>query len=99
VVGYPKLKSIRLPQYRAYLKTLPCTVCQRVKTEHLDIVPAHQGFRHGGTSIKNNDTWALPLCVECHEEEHRGSETFWRNFDRKMEIIKCLTGYILRSNL
>ncbi|MBW1812162.1 MAG: DUF968 domain-containing protein [Deltaproteobacteria bacterium] len=97
MVGYPKPKPIRLPRYLEFLTTLPCTRCNRVKSEYLDIVPAHQGFGYDpGMATKNNDNLALPLCTECHDREHHGAKTFWKGFDRKMAIIKCLTLYLWR---
>jgi len=64
-------------KYVDWLKTQPC--CNpRCKGFGGDVVPAHQRILgRGGVGMKPPDEDALPLCVRCHHEEHRGAVTFW----------------------
>ncbi len=64
--------------YLAWLKTLPCYGCGRQPTDDIPSIPAHQRcLGGGGMGMKPPDKEAVPLCHECHEEEHRGAVIFW----------------------
>ncbi len=81
----------RSESYLAFIRTKPCLVCGRRSVAH------HEKLKQGGMGIKPPDNQAVPLCVECHEDqEHEGSPVFWdrRNIDVKMQIIKFNTEYL-----
>jgi len=89
----PKIKSFRSKPYLKFLLTQPCLKCGAVKTDYLDIVPAHQDFGLGGTSIKSPDIYAIPLCNTCHTvfEHQMGIKTLWPDErDRLVLGIRCL---------
>ena len=48
-------------KYRAWIRTLPCTVCETTRY----IEAAHTG-RDGGMSQKASDYSCIPLCAPCH---------------------------------
>ena len=72
-----------MKKYIEWLKTQPCAN-PHCKGFGGDIVPAHQRILgRGGIGMKPPDEDALPLCVRCHHEEHKGAVTFWRCADRQ----------------
>ena len=75
--------DLRLPvyenrKYLDWLKTQPCVICSAKPCD-----PAHQscGFP-SGTAKKAPDTFALPICANCHRiGEHMGGKvTLWKDF-------------------
>lgn len=68
------------PAYLAYVRTLPCLICQRPGPND----PAHlrTGARqyrkpHTGMGEKPSDCWVLPLCRTHHDDQHRNNELAW----------------------
>ena len=51
----------RDPAYRAWIRTLPCTICGAVWR----VEAAHTGC-DGGMSMKPSDYSCIPLCRNCH---------------------------------
>ena len=57
---YKAEKPVRDPQYRRFIKRLPCVAC--LKTWNVD--PCHTGPH--GTGQKSSDLSCIPLCHKCH---------------------------------
>lgn len=58
---YQGAKPVRDPEYRRFIKRLPCVACLR--TWWID--PAHTGPH--GTGQKACDRKCIPLCRRCHD--------------------------------
>lgn len=66
--------------YLAYVRTLPCTICQRPGRSdpaHLRTAARQYGKRPTGMGEKPDDKWVLPLCRAHHDEQHRRNELQW----------------------
>ena len=83
MVPKPKPQTIRNKKYLLWLRTQPCAACGQPPTMYVDVVAAHR--TGGGVGIKNDDTSALPLCVDCHGLEHNGVKTFWGKVNKDRE--------------
>jgi len=59
---YTKEKPVRDPEYRRFIKRLPCLGC--LKSWGVD--PAHTGPH--GIGQKASDLSCIPLCRRCHQE-------------------------------
>jgi hypothetical protein len=59
---YQGAKPARDPEYRRFIKRLPCVACLR--TWNVD--PAHTGQHGLGQKASDLDT--IPLCRRCHDE-------------------------------
>ena len=63
-----------------WLRNQACVACGNEAVDDVrDIVACHSG---GGTAKKGHSKDALPLCTDCHAEEHRGARTFWKKVRR-----------------
>ncbi len=58
---YRSVKPVRDPEYRRFIKRLPCAACLR--TWNVD--PAHTGPH--GLRQKSCDLSCIPLCRNCHQ--------------------------------
>ena len=69
------------PAYLAYVRQLPCTICQRPGRSdpaHIRSAARQYGKRQTGLGEKPDDKWVLPLCRQHHDEQHRrGDELAW----------------------
>jgi len=69
--------------YLAWLRTLPCCICQdNTSTEaaHLRLGQVNVK-REAGMGEKPSDRWALPLCHRHHVEQHAMNESaFWLSY-------------------
>jgi len=64
------------PDYLAWIRTKRCIFHPYKPAE-----PAHG--KPWGKAMKGPDHCSLPLCRECHDQEHRhGRETVWKYVDR-----------------
>lgn len=93
----PKNRKVRCKAYLEWLRTQPCIVCGRQPSEYLSVMAAHQNLTKNakGISTKVDDTWALPVCTECHRREHNaGVKTFWKDADIKILAITTMTKFI-----
>jgi len=65
-----------------FIRSLPCVCCgNNIQTEaaHLRTESRMYGKDFTGGGRKPSDKWALPLCSNCHSEQHRGNEiAFWK---------------------
>jgi len=89
---YPKNLTYRNNKYLTFIRELDCSVAG---CPNQNIIAHHEGSH--GTSIKTDDTNAIPLCHEHHLLRHQiGVSTFAGKFclDYKDIIISCLKKYI-----
>ena len=66
-----------------FIRELPCVSCGNdIQTEaaHLRTGSREYGKRHTGMGEQPSDVFVLPLCGNCHREQHKGNEmNFWAN--------------------
>ena len=63
----PRRGPERSPEYLAWIRTLPCAVCQRPPTIYLAIEAAHtHGLGPRGFGQKSSDYSTIPLCFWHH---------------------------------
>lgn len=69
-----KNKPIRDAAWLEKIRHMDCIVCQKTPCD-----PAHiRVGTNGGMGMKPGDDYVIPLCHECHSEQHRiGEKTFW----------------------
>jgi len=67
---YQKEVPVRDPEYRRFIKRLPCVACLR--TWMVD--PAHTGPHALG--VKGCDLKTIPLCRKCHREFDAAPQAF-----------------------
>lgn len=60
----------RSEKYLAYIRSLPCCVCDRPDTQ------AHH-TEAGGVAMKGSDLSCIPLCPICHAKAHAEGISFW----------------------
>ena len=90
---YQKVKPYRSEKYKKFIRSKPCFRCG-ITSYHISVVPAHQNFGYGGMGTKAPDIWTIPLCTNCHSDEHRvGHDTFWGNKNLKSECMKLIDEY------
>jgi putative HNHc nuclease len=67
------------PVYLAMVRTLPCLGCGDEPSEAAHVrMQSGAHNKHGGMGKKPHDKFALPLCRDCHREQHRiGERAFW----------------------
>ena len=67
------------PVYLAMVRQMPCLGCNDEPTQAAHVrMQSGTHNKHGGMSKKPHDKWALPLCPDCHREQHRiGERAFW----------------------
>jgi hypothetical protein len=69
-IRYWPSKPIRNPEYRRWVKKLPCAACGR----SWGIDPAHTGPH--GLSQKSSDSTCIPLCRQCHDALDAAPQAF-----------------------
>ena len=77
----------RDPAYRAWVRTLPCTICGAVWR----VEAAHTGC-DGGMSMKPSDYSCIPLCRNCHTAgrgayHHIGKLAFERSYGIDLQAL------------
>ena len=83
----PKIRSI---PHLEFIRSLPCLKCGVYPSDAAHI----RRGTDGGTGIKPSDEWTVPLCRECHQEQHRiGEPAFFRNMDKVRELARKLWLY------
>jgi hypothetical protein len=67
------------PVYLAMIRTLPCLGCNDEPSQAAHVrMQSGTHNKHGGIGKKPADKWAVPLCDDCHREQHRiGERGFW----------------------
>lgn len=84
-----KQPKVRSEKHRRFIAILPCIVCRvRDRTQAAHIRTGN----NAGVGLKSGDDCCVPLCVECHHEQHHFSEKkYWgKNLDLAQEIAKKL---------
>ncbi len=78
-VHFPKGKPAKKADYLAFLHTLPCVVTGRspVQAAHVSFKAPQFGAYGRGKGHKVSDRWALPVCADAHEDQHRHNEEQW----------------------
>lgn len=78
-VQFPKTKPAKKADYLAFLHTLPCVVTGRspVQAAHVSFKATQFGAYGRGKGHKVSDRWALPLCADAHEDQHKHNEEQW----------------------
>ncbi len=71
---------IRSQKHLKYIRQLPCAVCGSGPPY---VAAAHVRFGgrigKGGISLKPSDDRTVPLCYQCHAEQHQiGEPSFWK---------------------
>jgi hypothetical protein len=64
----------------AFIRMLPCLVCGNdIQTEAAHVRLAdYRMVKPNGFAAKPDDMWTLPLCGNCHRQQHEGNEAeFW----------------------
>jgi hypothetical protein len=67
------------PVYLAQIRMLPCLGCNDEPSEAAHVrMQSGLHNKHGGMGKKPHDKYAVPLCPDCHREQHRiGERAFW----------------------
>lgn len=92
-----KTINLNKPLYRQFLNTLQCVTCgQRADQTALEAAHISKGSvaKGSGMSRKANDNRCLPLCHNCHREQHsKGEVSFWYEwggYERAIVLAKEL---------
>ncbi len=88
------------PTYLALIRQLPCLGCMDIPSEAAHVrMQSGAHNKHGGMSKKPADRHALPLCRDCHREQHRiGERAFWTTANLHPLLI-CERLYAARDDL
>ena len=97
-----KIKSVRDPRYRKWLRGWSCVNCHQYKNANEDIVAAHQTIPElkyisvKGTGQKEHDNWCLPM----HKTEHDIIDHMYgqKPKDRVVKIIDLNMEYLFNYN-
>jgi len=60
------------PKYLAYVRTLPCCVCNKPGPSEPHHIKGVGGF--SGAGLKAPDYASMPMCATCHREMHDHGE-------------------------
>ncbi len=88
------------PVYLAMVRQLPCLGCNDEPSEAAHVrMQSGPHNKHGGMGAKPHDKFALPLCRDCHREQHRiGERAFW-SIVGIHPLFVCERLYAARGNL
>lgn len=80
------------PDHLAWIRTLPCVVClddTATEAAHVRLSDARAAKVNPGVGQKPHDRWTVPLCSDCHREQHDcGDEAkWWALYDRDPILI------------
>lgn len=82
-----KQKPIRDKKHLSFIRKLNCAVCGMWPTEACHI----RKFGDGGMGMKPSDSRCIPMCHECHAEQHRiGEEKFFGDIQKPIELSNAL---------
>jgi hypothetical protein len=83
------VNRFRSPAYLDYVRSLPCCSCGKtsgIEAHHI------KGRGHlSGAGLTAPDTWAMPLCGECHSRVHLFSDMADCQFEW---VARTLAGFI-----
>jgi hypothetical protein len=81
-----KQPIIRDKKHLKFLSKLPCVVCGKEgRTQAAHIRSGSQA----GMGRKPSDSRAIPLCVECHTDQHKHNEKAW--WDKRGGLDNAVT--------
>ena len=79
--------------YLALVRKLPCMSCGQDPAgvaAHVRMSSSMFGKPNPGMQTKPDDKWALPLCNDCHDLQHREGElSFWYRVGRN-PVLVCM---------
>lgn len=82
-----KVPKIRSEKHRRFIAGLPCVYCRKSPCQAAHIRYGHEG----GMGLKSCDSLTVPLCPDCHNEQHRKGEVwFWDRFGGGVDGAKKL---------
>ncbi len=65
-----------------FIRSLSCLICRdntATEAAHIRFSDARVGKTESGMGRKPDDCWTVPLCGDCHQLQHSGSErAFWQ---------------------
>ena len=79
----PKRRRWICKPYTDWVKTQPCSGCQRPADDPHHII----GHGMGGTATKAHDLFVFPLCRECHDELHADVAAFEQKHGTQLELL------------
>ncbi len=86
----PKNKPIRDKDHLAFIRTLPCCRCLYC-AEPSQAAHIRKGSGSGGMGMKPSDSACVPLCTDCHREQHQHGEiTFWGDTKPPLDLAAFL---------
>lgn len=75
---------MKSPKHLAWIRTLSCLICgdqTSVEAAHVRYADPSVGKPESGMGRKPSDAFVVPLCSDCHREQHKGSEhAFWNHY-------------------
>jgi hypothetical protein len=79
----PKRRRWICKPYTDWVKTQPCSGCQRPADDPHHII----GHGMGGTATKAHDLFVIPLCRVCHDELHADVAAFEQKHGTQLELL------------
>ena len=79
----PKRKRWVSDKYTRWVKSQPCSCCQRPADDPHHVI----GHGMGGMATKAHDLFVFPLCRECHDELHADLSAFERKNGTQLELL------------
>jgi hypothetical protein len=66
-------------KHRNFIRQLPCVVCGKggVQVAHIRYSEVRAGKANSGIGAKPLDGFTVPLCPECHRDQHQHGERKW----------------------
>ena len=80
-IRYRPAKPVRDPEYRRWVKRLPCAACGRT----WGIDPAHTGPH--GLGQKSSDLKCIPLCRRCHDAFDAAPQEFAEQHQIEVPVL------------
>lgn len=95
----PKSPPWKSTKYLAFVRTLPCVVCDGA---YGDSEPHHLiGHKRGAMGAKHSDFETFPLCHRHHRELHDCGYTHWEDWhgDQHWHILKTIKAALVAGIL
>ncbi|MEE7442648.1 hypothetical protein MOR12E_28755 [Methylobacterium oryzae] len=75
------------PSHLRFIRSLPCCACYRAGAQAAHV----RRGGGGGMGLKPPDNCCVPLCADCHREQHnRGEVSFWKDMDQVHQLANDL---------
>ena len=88
-------------KYLKRVRQLPCLVCgddTTTEAAHIRYADRTVCKRQTGMAEKSDDKYAVPLCGECHREQHMGNEFEWWQEQGVDPVKTALALYVNRDD-